>query len=106
MSNDKLKDTKELLEETKETSRTALLYWVNTTTGMFGLNHTVTTLVEMLSTIVEHQVPLNQIDHARDVIVSVIDDSVADAKAVAAANQAGTEPQLKVVKRKKGDELN
>lgn len=105
MSDDKLKDTKQLLEETKETSRTALLYWVNTTTGMFGLNHTLTTLVEMLSTIVEHQVPLNQIDKARDVIVSVIDDSVADAKASEKANQSG-EPKLKVVRKKKSDELN
>ena len=105
MSEDKLKDTKQLLEETKETSRTALLYWVNTTTGMFGLNHTITTLIEMVSTIVEHQVPLNQIDHARDVIVSVIDDAVADAKASEAVNQS-TEPKLKVVRKKKNDELN
>lgn len=105
MSDDKLKDTKQLLEETKETSRTALLYWVNTTTGMFGLNHTITTIIEMVSTIVEHQIPLNQIDHARDVIVNVIDDAVADAKASEKVN-ADSEPKLKVVRKKKSDELN
>ena len=105
MSDDKLKDTKKLVEETKETSRTALLYWVNSTTGLFSLNHTLTTLVEMISTIMEHQVPLDQIDRARDVIVDVIDDAVADARAKEAANSTD-QPKLKVVKKKRGDDLN
>ena len=106
MSDDKLKGIKQLVEETKETSRTALLYWVNSTSGLFGLNHTVTTLVEMVATIVEHQVPLDQLDRARDVIVDVLDDAVADAKAKDAANNAETGPKLKVVKKKKSEEMN
>ena len=106
MSDDKLKGTKDLVAETKETSRTALLYWVNSTTGLFGLNHTVTTLVEMVSTIVEYQVPLDQIDRARDVIVDVIDDAVSDAKAKEAANNSTTGTKLSVVKKKRGDDLN
>jgi hypothetical protein len=106
MSDDKLKGTKDLVAETKETSRTALLYWVNSTTGLFGLNHTLTTLIEMISTMVEHQVPFDQLDRARGVIVDVIDDAVADAKAKEAANNAETGPKLKVVKKKKNEDLN
>lgn len=106
MSDDKLKGTKQLVEETKETSRTALLYWVNATSGLFGLNHTLTTLVEMIATIVEHQVPLEQLDRARQVIVDVLDDAVADAKAKEAANNADAGPKLKVVKKKKSEDLN
>lgn len=106
MSDDKLKGTKDLVAETKETSRTALLYWVNSTTGLFGLNHTVTTLIEMVSTILEYQVPLDQLDRARDVMVDVLDDAVADAKAKEAANNAEAGPKLKVVKKKKNEELN
>lgn len=106
MSDDKLKGTKDLVAETKETSRTALLYWANSTTGLFGLNHTVTTLIEMVSTILEYQVPLDQLDRARDVLVDVLDDAVADAKAKEAANASSDQPKLKVVKKKKNEELN
>ena len=105
MSEDKSKDTKRLVEETKETSRTSLLYWTNSTTTMFGLNHTITTLIEMISTIVEYQIPIEQLDKARDAIVGVLDEAVADAKA---AEEAKTQAEfkLKVVKKKKSEEMN
>lgn len=93
----------QLIEELKELSRDALIHWANGTTSMVDLNFTLTVLVELTCTIFERQVPVDQLDKARAMVVGALDGSIKHARETEEYSQADELQESAKVSEKKTD---
>jgi hypothetical protein len=93
----------QLVEEIKELSRDALIHWANGTTSMVDLNFTLTVLVELTCTIFERQVPVDQLDKARAMVVGALDGSIQHARETEGHSQSDELQESAKVSEKKTD---
>jgi hypothetical protein len=93
----------QLQDEIKELSRDALIHWANGTTSMVDLNFTLTVLIELTCTIFERQVPVDQLDKARAMVVGALDGSIKHAKETEEYSQADELEESAKVSQKKTD---
>jgi hypothetical protein len=93
----------QLTDEIKELARDALIHWANGTTSMVDLNFTLTVLVELTCTIFERQVPVDQLDKARTMVVGALDGSIKHARETEEYSQADELKESAKVSEKKTD---
>lgn len=93
----------QLTDEIKELARDALIHWANGTTSMVDLNFTLTVLVELTCTIFERQVPVDQLDKARAMVVGALDGSIKHARETEEYSQADELQESAKVSEKKTD---
>jgi hypothetical protein len=59
----------------KEASHDAILYWVNSTYQLLGVNATMATLLNTLGTCIVKLIPVDQADQVEDTVMELIRDS-------------------------------